>query len=106
MLVDGYLYGSNSQGLLCADFKTGEVKWQDRGVGPCSVCYADGRLYLHGEKAGEVALVEATPATAYHEKGRFTPKDQPERGRSQAWAYPVVANGRLYVRDLGCGRTT
>jgi hypothetical protein len=47
-----------------------------------------------------VALVEATPE-AYREKGRFTPPDQPERGRSKAWAYPVVANGRLYIRDLG-----
>ena len=46
------------------------------------------------------ALVEATPE-AYREKGRFTPPDQPDRGRSQAWAYPVVANGRLYLRDLG-----
>jgi outer membrane protein assembly factor BamB len=45
--------------------------------------------------------VEATPE-AYREKGRFTPPGQPERGRgSQAWAYPVVANGRLYIHDSG-----
>ena len=44
--------------------------------------------------------VEATPE-AYREKGRFSPPEQPERGKSQAWAYPVVANGRLYIRDLG-----
>ena len=25
--------------------------------------------------------------------------EQPNRGRSKAWAYPVVANGRLYLRD-------
>ena len=37
---------------------------------------------------------------AYREKGSFTLPDQPNRGRSKAWAYPVVANGRLYVRDL------
>jgi hypothetical protein len=45
-------------------------------------------------------LVEATPE-GYREKGRFTPPDQPERGRSKAWAYPVVANGRLYIHDMG-----
>ena len=61
------------------------------------LCYADGRLYLHGE-SGELALVEATPE-GYREKGRFTPPDQPERGQSKAWAYPVVANGRFYIRD-------
>jgi outer membrane protein assembly factor BamB len=97
--VGEYLYGTNSGGLMCVDFAKGDVKWQDRSVGAGSVCFAEGRLYVHGEK-GDVALVEATP-DSYREKGRFTPPDQPERGRSQAWAYPVVANGRLYVRDLG-----
>ncbi len=99
VLVDGYLYGTNGQGLLCAEFATGEVKWQERGVGAGAVCYANGRLYVHGEN-GDAALVEATP-DAYREKGRFTPPAQPDRGRSKAWAYPVVANGRLYLRDMG-----
>ena len=31
--------------------------------------------------------------------GRFTTPDQPKRGKSKAWAPPVVANGRLYLRD-------
>jgi outer membrane protein assembly factor BamB len=97
--IGGYLYGTNTGGLVCAEFTTGTVKWQHKCVGPGAVCYADGRLYVHGEK-GDVALVEATP-DAYREKGRFTPPDQPDRGRSQAWAYPVVAGGRLYIRDLG-----
>ena len=97
--VGGYLYGTNRRGLMCADFVTGEMKWQDRSVGAGSVCYADGHLYVHGED-GEVALVEATPEE-YREKGRFTPPDQPDRGRSKAWAYPVIANGRLYIHDFG-----
>ena len=58
--VGGNLYGSNSGGLMCVDFATGDVKWLDKSVGPASVCYADGRLYVHGEKNGDVALVEAT----------------------------------------------
>ena len=24
-----------------------------------------------------------------------------EHGKAKAWAYPVVANGRLYIRDWG-----
>ncbi|MCX6924580.1 MAG: polyvinylalcohol dehydrogenase, partial [Verrucomicrobia bacterium] len=84
---------------LCVEFTTGNVKWDDRSIGAAALCYADKRLYLHGEN-GEVALVEATPE-AYHEKGRFKPTDSPECGNSKAWAYPVVANGRLYIRDLG-----
>jgi outer membrane protein assembly factor BamB len=97
--VKGELYGTNNRELICADFLKGDIKWQDKSIGAASVCYADGCLYLHGEN-GEVAIVEATP-TAYHEKGRFTPAGQPNRGTAKAWAYPVVANGRLYVRDLG-----
>jgi outer membrane protein assembly factor BamB len=97
--VGDYLYGTNSSGMLCVDFATGDAKWQDRSIGPGSVCYAEGRIYVHGEN-GDVALVEASP-DEYRELGRFTPPDQPDRGRAKAWAYPVVANGRLYIRDLG-----
>jgi outer membrane protein assembly factor BamB len=97
--VGAYLYGTSAGALLCLEFTTGSVKWDDRSIGAASLCYADGRLYLHGEN-GEVALVEAAPE-ACREKGRFTPPDPPDRGSSKAWAYPVVANGRLYIRDLG-----
>jgi hypothetical protein len=55
-------------------------------------------LYLHGEK-GDVALIEPSPE-GYREKGRLTPPDQPERRRTQAWSYPAIANGKLYIRDL------
>ena len=97
--VGDYLYGTTSRALICAEFKTGALKWEESAIGAASLLFADGRLYLHGEN-GQVALVEATP-DGYREKGRFAPPDQPDRGRSKAWAYPVVANGRLYIRDLG-----
>jgi outer membrane protein assembly factor BamB len=98
--VGNFLYGTTAQALLCIDFATGAVKWEDRAIGAASICSADGRLYLHGEN-GAVALVEASPE-AYREKGHFTPPDEPKRsnGMEKAWAYPVVANGRLYIRDL------
>ena len=87
--------------LLCIEFATGKVKWEERAIGAASICYADGHLYLHGEN-GEVALVEPTP-DSYREKGRFTPPDQPKHTNQmeKAWAYPVVANGQLYIRDHG-----
>jgi outer membrane protein assembly factor BamB len=100
VLVGDYLYGTSGPTTVCVEFKTGEVLWtEERGVAPASVCYADGRLYLHGEQTGELALLEATPDD-YREHGRFTPPDQPDHGRYKAWAYPVVADGRLYVRDM------
>lgn len=107
VLLDGYLYGTNSQSLMCVEFTTGVVKWQERGIGTASIVYAGGRLYLHGEN-GDVSLVEPTPG-AYRERGRFTPPTPPEHssirgsptGPAKAWPHPVVANGRLYIRDLG-----
>ena len=105
VLVGDTLYGTEvGATLVAADFTAGTVKWQDKSVGWASVAYADGHLYLHGIN-GEVALVEATPE-GYRDKGRFTPPAQPKHGQSGpfpegSFAYPVVANGRLYIRDLG-----
>ena len=97
--VGDYLYGTTAQALLCVEFATGQVKWEDRSIGTASLCLADGRLYLHGEN-GEVALVEPSPA-GYREKGRFSPPDQPKHSApmEKAWAHPVVAGGVLYLRD-------
>jgi outer membrane protein assembly factor BamB len=97
--VGEYFYGSTGQAYLCVEFASGTVKWEDRALAPAASCYADGRLYLHGEN-GDVGLVEPTPE-AYREKGRFTPPEQPKRANAmeKPWAYPVVANGRLYIRD-------
>jgi hypothetical protein len=40
----------------------------------------------------------------YRERGRFTPPEPPAHPNNmeKAWAYPVVANGKLYIRDHGC----
>ena len=95
-----YLYGTSGPVLLCTEFATGKVRWEERGIGAAAICSADGLLFLHGEN-GEVALVEATPE-GYKEKGRFVPPAQPDRGQSKAWAHPIIANGKLYIRDMGC----
>jgi outer membrane protein assembly factor BamB len=93
VLVGDYLYGFSSSILTAMRFDTGEVAWRDRSVGKGSLVYADGRLYCLSEN-GVVGLVEATPA-GYHEKGRF----QIPQGSLPTWTHPVVAGGRLYLRD-------
>jgi outer membrane protein assembly factor BamB len=95
VLVDGYLYGCDDPSVLrCIEFKTGKSMWQDRSCGKCSLVYAEGMLYCRSE-AGLVSLVRATP-DGFELKGRF---EQPERSDRNAWAHPVVAGGRLYLRD-------
>jgi outer membrane protein assembly factor BamB len=96
VLVDGYLYGfSGSSGLTCIEFATGKKMWGNRSVGKGSVAYADGMLYLLGEKQ-VVGLAEANP-NSYVEKGRFSIPDQGK----DSWANPVVAGGKFYIRDQG-----
>lgn len=96
IVLDGYLYGSNDPGILtCIELLTGRVVWTDRSVGKASLTYADGHLYVRSEQ-GPVALVEATPE-GYREKGRFR---QPQRSDKNSWAYPVVADGKLFLRDM------
>jgi outer membrane protein assembly factor BamB len=103
VLVGNYLYGFNeARAWVCQDFMTGEVKWAStrRGVGAGSVAYADGRLYVQAEDKDEVVLLEASPA-GYKEAGRFTlPRQSPNRRpRGKLWTHPVLADGRLYLRD-------
>jgi outer membrane protein assembly factor BamB len=99
VLIGGHLYGhSDSRGWVCLEFQTGKLAWAERGVGKGSVSYADGHLYCRSEGgAGTVALVEATPK-GYVEKGRF---DQPDRSDKNSWPHPVIAQGKLYLRDQG-----
>jgi outer membrane protein assembly factor BamB len=96
--VGNYLFGySDGKGWTCQDFKTGASQWEEKEkLGKGSVIYADGRLYLRQEdQKGTVALIEAS-AAGYKEHGRF---DQPDRSSKKAWSHPVVAGGKLYLRD-------
>jgi outer membrane protein assembly factor BamB len=104
-LVGEHLYGTEAgQKLVAIEFATGKVKWQTDNFGWASVASADGLLYLH-LVTGEVVLVEANPE-GFRERGRVTPPAQPKHKQvgpfpEMSFAYPVVANGRLYIRDLG-----
>ncbi len=93
ILIGDYLYGFSSGILTAMRFDTGEVAWRDRSVGKGSLVYADGLLYALSEN-GVVGLIEATP-TAYREKGRF----QIKQDSLPTWTHPIIAGGRLYIRD-------
>jgi outer membrane protein assembly factor BamB len=103
ILHDGALYGANGGNgggyLACLDFKTGDLLWDEkdsdkRRVTKGSVAFADGRIYYRTEE-GPIVLIEPS-RKEYVERGRFA---QPERTDKPAWAHPVIANGKLYIRD-------
>lgn len=95
--LGGFVYGhADDKGWTCQDFKTGDVKWQANSPGKGSILYADGRFYLRAEDKGTLILIEATP-DGFKEHGRF---EQPDRSDKKVWPYPVIAAGKLYLRDM------
>lgn len=97
--VDGKAYGySDGKGLVCQDIKTGKTLWAEKDkVRKGCVSFADGMLYLREEDKGTMILVAASP-DGFKELGRFA---QPDRSKQKAWPHPVIANGKLYLRDQG-----
>jgi outer membrane protein assembly factor BamB len=101
VLVGDHLYGySDGKNWVCQDFKTGDIVWSDKSLGKGSVTCADGHLYCYGESDGTCVLIEASPK-GWHESGRFKiPRETSIRRKSsKIWTHPVVANGKLYLRD-------
>ena len=102
VLVGDYLYGySDGAGWLCQDFKTGKEVWSERkALGKGALSCADGMLYCLEENSGIVALVEASPK-GWKERGRFKlePQTTIRNPQGKIWTHPVVANGKLYLRD-------
>ncbi|HEX7898797.1 MAG TPA: PQQ-binding-like beta-propeller repeat protein [Planctomycetota bacterium] len=100
--VGEHVYGySQGRGWVCQRFLDGMIAWEEKAkLGSGALAYADGRLYCFTENDGTTALVEADPA-GWSEKGRLKlPQLSKLRKPSgKLWTPPVVAGGRLYLRD-------
>ncbi|MBC8470602.1 MAG: PQQ-like beta-propeller repeat protein [Planctomycetes bacterium] len=97
ILIDENLYGSstarNNNLLVCLDWKTGRIKYMDKGVGKASLTYADGLIYALSID-GVMGLVQPTPIG--HKLVSYF--KIPKGGKGKSWAHPVVCGGRLYIR--------
>lgn len=110
VLVDGYVFGYHEeQGWRCQNFTTGKIEWRaprGRAALPMgSTTYADGRVYCFCDGTGAAApgiaaLLDPSPK-AYKVISRFNlPKASDKRKlRGGVWTPPVIADGRLYLRD-------
>jgi len=106
ILVGDYLYGfdgnvhmAGPKDLVCMQFSTGKEQWRDRSnlqVG--SLIVADNQIVALGQK-GELAIAPVSS------KG-FAPSVREQVIGGRCWTSPVLANGRLYLRnargDLVC----
>jgi len=100
VLVGDHVYGGHGHNRgfpICVEMATGKVTWggeiRNAGTGSAAVMYADGHLYFRYQN-GLVVLIEATPE-GYRQKGSFTIPDV----KGPSWPHPVVAGGRLYLRE-------
>ena len=106
VLWNGYLYGFDGQAgrgvLKCLDFKTGDEKWSQEGFGTGSLIVAGGKLLIYGDK-GQLATAEPSPE-GFKQISKAQPvqvkKELPPNTKGDTWALPVLANGKIYLRNL------
>jgi outer membrane protein assembly factor BamB len=89
----GHIYGTTDPGdLVCLDPNTGAALWRQPGFEKGGLCLVDGVLIVLDGRGGDCVMVSATP-DGYRELGRFRPLG------GQSWVAPIVADGKLIVRN-------
>ena len=102
IVVDGCLYGANGGNaggfLVCLDFKTGKVLWDERAP-------SAGRRKARSPwpTADSTTAPRTAPMLLIEPNRRSTSSaaasSSPTAAGKPAWAHPVIANGKLYIRD-------
>jgi len=94
IVKDDHIYGSMyRKGLWCCIRTTdGQILYSSNKLGDGNIIMSDGLFYCYSEK-GEVALVNATPASF-----SVVSKFSVPLGTEAHWSHPVIYQGRLYVR--------
>ncbi len=96
VLVDNTLFISGYRDVkwwLGIDWPTGETRCELKDLTTGAAIYADGRLYVLDEE-GRAALLKPGP-NSLETVSQFRLTAAPGR---DAWAHPVLHNGRLYLR--------
>jgi outer membrane protein assembly factor BamB len=90
---DGCVYGFDASIFCCIDLETGKPRWKGGRYGKGqALLLADQALLLVISEEG-VAVLLAANRDRHEELGRF----QAINGKT--WNHPVIARGRLYVRN-------
>ncbi len=92
--VGDYAYGSGDRNRYwyCVDWKSGEIKYKEKGVAMGNIIANNDMLYIYTNK-GEIILANATP-----DKFDIISRFPVTMGTSQHWAHPVIYKGKLFVR--------
>lgn len=96
VLVGNTLYAAGyrkNKWWMGVDWKTGKLRCEQKGLSTGAAIWAEQRLYCLDER-GNVGLLKPSP-NALEVVGRF---ELVKRRVRDAWAHPVLVNGRLYLR--------
>jgi len=90
---NGHIYGVGDPGfLVCLDPATGGALWKQPGFEKGGLCAVDGVIVVMTGSNGKITMVNAVP-TGYEELGQIKPLD------GQSWTAPIIADGKLLVRN-------
>jgi outer membrane protein assembly factor BamB len=93
MVFSGAAFGFDEGIFGCLDLKTGKRRWKrGRYSHGQAVLLAEQQLLVVLSEGGEAVLLAADPEQV-RELGRF------QAIEGKCWNYPLVAGGRLYVRN-------
>jgi len=108
VLVGDYVYGASGVSFkpgpwVCMEFATGKVTWtpNNRRIGIGAVTAADGYLYCTGEGTDLVVRTPADPdkKLTIAESFKLPAISALRKSNGAFWTHPVIANGKLYLRD-------
>ena len=88
---DDHLYGLAAGRLVCLDAGSGQQHWKEGRYGSGQLLRVGDRLLILAE-SGKLALVNPSPAS-------WQELAQVPALTDKTWNHPVIANGRLYVRN-------
>jgi outer membrane protein assembly factor BamB len=92
VLKDGRLFGYSGK-FFCVDARTGATQWSDATSRGNSGALVDAGAVLLGLTVNSELTVFKPSGEAYSELAKF------KVAESETWAHPIVAGGRIYVRD-------
>ncbi len=106
VLIGDHVYFGHNQNKgfpVCVEFATGEIKWgpitKDTagGSGSAATLFADGMLYFRYQNGVLVLIEPSADDLKVVSSFKLPPPDV--KSYSQSWPHPVIANGKLYIRD-------
>lgn len=100
ILHEGNLYTFDERGMKCVDFRTGDIRWEQRARENAhgTIVFADGWLIALNQE-GVLKIGKASPEG-------FTPTaetvvfEQKGGEGEHCWTVPTLSYGRLYLRNL------